>query len=567
MKYRGAEIIVRLLEKAGINIITGIPGGSNLPLYHALKQSRIRHVLARHEQGAAFMAQGMARATGLTAVCWATSGPGATNLLTAVADAKMDSVPVIFITGQVPSRLMGTDAFQEVDIARMAQPVTKKVYAVKKAEQLLSVLPESFKLANSGKPGPVLIDIPKDIQLQEIDIDALPEMPGRFYQGIEKAPRSLSTEKLKTVAKMIQASRKPVLYIGGGAVNCSRTGLIQKLAEKNSIPVTTSLMGLGAMPHDHPLFLGMLGMHGRRFANLALRKCDLLIAMGARFSDRSTGNIREFCPEAGIIHVDVNPDEMNKIKLCDCGIVAEMGEVLGPLISCIKTSERKGWLAEISRLKAICPPGEPPPDDPNRFIRRIGRAAGQNAIITTDVGQHQMWAAQSYPFRRPRTFLTSGGLGTMGFGLPAAIGAALENPDRLVICVSGDGSLLMNIQELATLSELQCNVKIILMNNRCLGLVRQQQELFYQKQYTASVFQESPDFAGIARGFGLKAKRFDHPDIPEEYLEYVLHEKGPFLLEVAIDPRKNVFPVVVPGAGNYKMIVGSAGIPVTENIV
>ena len=541
MKMSGAEIIIRLLEKAGIEIIPGIPGGSNLPLYHALRQSRIRHILARHEQGAGFMAQGMARATGRTAVCWATSGPGATNLLTAVADAWRDAVPVVFMTGQVPTGMIGTDAFQEVPLKDMASFITKKTYLIHDAGELLSVLPESFALANSGKPGPVMIDIPKDIQLAEFDVEEWPDMPGREYQRSDTAEIALD---LSRAAGMINNARRPLLYIGGGAMNSRDYSLIRRLAEAASIPVVSSLMGLGAFPCCHPLFMGMLGMHGHRSARHILEQCDVLIALGARFSDRSTGPAADFCREAKIIHVDVDAREINKIKRCDCGIAGDVGMVLGALLPQIRGGTPSGRGRRLPLIKERFRVETEIADPPGRFIRRIGLLAGPETIVTTDVGQHQMWTAQFYPFSAPRTFLTSGGLGTMGFGLPAAIGAALSCPQKTVLCLTGDGSLLMNIQELAALAEQRLKVKIIVFNNGCLGMVRQQQEFQYYKNYEASVFQQNPDFIQIAEGFGLKTYHCSSPEIPGKELEAFMRENGPALMNVRIDPAHNVGPFI-----------------------
>ena len=540
MKMNGAEIIIRLLEKAGIEIIPGIPGGSNLPLYHALRQSRVKHVLARNEQGAAFIAHGMARSTGQTAVCWATSGPGATNLLTAVADARRDAVPIVFMTGQVPTGMIGTDAFQEVPLNDMAASVTKKIYFIQDIRDLLTVLPESFALANSGKPGPVIIDIPKDIQLAELDVGMWPDMPARGYQPPPMP--EFSPALLQSAADMINDSQRPLLYIGGGAVNSRRFSLIRDLADSCSIPVISSLMGLGGIPCQHPLYLGMLGMHGHRSAHEALQQCDLLIALGARFSDRSTGPVSGFCDKARIIHVDVDAREINKIKRCDCGIVADLGSVLENLLPRVRAGSRSSWAARLPAIKERFRQETEISALPGKLIRRIGRLAGPHSIVTTDVGQHQMWTAQFYPFRNPRTFLTSGGLGTMGFGLPAAIGAALAHPRKTVLCLTGDGSLLMNIQELATLAEQRLNVKIILLNNGCLGMVRQQQEVHYQKNYEASVFQMNPDFIQLAQGFGLKAYHCSSPAVPAEYLKNFMLGEGPALMDVRIDPAYNVGP-------------------------
>jgi acetolactate synthase-1/2/3 large subunit len=468
----GAELIIRLLERQGLRWISGIPGGANLPLYDALSRSRrIEHVLARHEQGAGFIAQGIARATGLPQVCFATSGPGATNVLTALADAKLDSIPLICITGQVPSHLIGTDAFQEVDTYGMSMPITKHNRLIKSAAELLEAIPAAFTIACSGRPGPVLIDVPKDVQQEIVTFHDWPA-PGRMLP----APR-WNDEALAEAASRINRARRPLLYIGGGVIHSGASWLIRQLAEKAALPTTSTLMALGALPSNHPLALGMLGMHAARYTHQALEECDLLIAVGARFDDRATGKVAEFCPQAEVIHIDIDPGELNKIKTAHVGIVADVSEAVQALLPLIEENPRSEWQARIRQLRRSFPLPLPGHDDPRThygLINAVADCLDHNAIITTDVGQHQMWTAQAYPFCRPRQWLTSGGLGTMGFGLPAAIGAALACPERTVVCFSGDGSLLMNIQELATAAEWGVNVKIVLMNNNALGLVHQQ---------------------------------------------------------------------------------------------
>lgn len=551
MKRTGAEIIISMIEREGIDTISGIPGGANLPMYDAMHTSGIRHILARHEQGAGFIAQGQARATGKTAVCFATSGPGATNLLTALADAKSDSVPMIAITGQVSRALMGTDAFQEVDMCAMAEPATKKTFFADSAESLLAIMPEAFRIANSGRPGPVLIDVPKDVQKEICEFDHWPEPVGCTYK-IPGGQTQIPAVRIREAAGMINSAERPILYVGGGAMNSKKHAAVIQLAERNSIPVTTTLMGLGACDSAHPLYLGMLGMHGAASTNHAISRCDLLIACGARFDDRATGKVSEFCQDASIIHIDIDAREINKIKNVHCAINVDLGEALHTLLPYINTAKRTEWWSEIATLKK-----EDRCDTamyPKRIIRSIGKTMSPDTIITTDVGQHQMWAAQSYPFSQPRTFLTSGGLGTMGFGLPAAIGAALEHPDKTVICFTGDGSLLMNIQELAVMQECGLNVKVIVFNNQSLGLVRQQQELFYNQQYAASQFSCNPDFAAIGRGFGVQSYTLDDPAIAFDQLSDILSDKGPMLVDLKIAEEMNVFPMVAPGSANTDMI-------------
>jgi len=552
----GAELTIRLLERQNINIIAGIPGGSNLPLYDALSQHpNIRHILTRHEQGAGFIAQGISRTTGRPAVCLATSGPGATNVFTAVADAKLDSIPIICITGQVPRHLIGTDAFQEVDTYGMSMAITKHNFMARSAHELLNIIPEAFHIAMSGRPGPVLIDIPKDVQTQVIGFKTFPE------PAIAAPFPCIEQTELEMAIKMINLSRRPILYIGGGIMHSCAAKAARDLAEKAHIPVAMTLLGLGAIPTDHPLSLGMLGMHGARYTNLALEECDLLIAAGTRFDDRATGKIMEFCPNAGIIHIDIDPAELNKLRQIHVGIKADLREALEAILPFIEEKERNTWLDRIARLKKRHPmimQGKDDPRKPYGVIRRIGELAGEDAIVTTDVGKHQMWVAQAYPFKRPRQFLTSGGLGTMGFGLPAAIGASLACPDRKVVCFSGDGSLLMNIQEFATAAEEDVNIIVILFNNNSLGLVRQQQDLFFGKRYFASEFKNRVDFSTIARGFGLKTFDLAGNDDPAETIAKALAEHGPSLINIPVDLNEDVYPMVPPGAANREMIGGHA---------
>ena len=554
MRLTGAQIIIHLLERQEITTIAGIPGGANLPLYDALSQSRrIRHVLARHEQGAGFIAQGMARASGKPAVCFATSGPGATNILTAIADAKLDSVPLVCITGQVPNAMIGTDAFQEVDTYGLSIPVTKHNFLVRSAGELFKIIPEAFRIATSGRPGPVLIDVPKDVQNQEVEFHAWPE-PGRP----DPAPRFAAPD-IAAAAQLINTAAKPILYIGGGVILANAGHLASRLAEKANIPTTMTLMGLGAVPTDHPRALGMLGMHAARYTNLALEACDLLIAAGVRFDDRATGKVAQFCPEARIIHIDIDASELDKIKTAHVGIVGDVREVLEALLPLVEKQPRTAWLAEIDEMKAGYPlhtPGADDPRTPYGLILQTASLLDDNAIITTDVGQHQMWAAQVYPLRRCRQWLTSGGLGTMGFGLPAAIGAALACPTSPVVCFSGDGSLLMNIQELVTAVEEDVNVKIILMNNNSLGLVHQQQELFYSGHLFASDYATQVDFTTIARGFGMPAYDLANATDPYATLARALRTPGPCLIHAPIDVQEKVYPMVPPGAANKDMIGG-----------
>ena len=548
----GAQITVRLLERQGIRIVTGYPGGAILPIYDALGQSTvIRHVLARHEQGAGFIAQGMARATGEVAVCMASSGPGATNLLTAIADAKLDSIPLVAITGQVPKAMIGTDAFQEVDTYGLSIPITKHNFLVSSAEELLEVIPRAFEIAASGRPGPVLIDIPKDVQCQAIEISDLPE-PGRTRTAPKVAPALI-----EQAAAMINAAERPILYLGGGVIHSGAAEAAIELAEKANLPTVMTLMALGAMPVDHPLALGMLGMHAARYTNLALEECDLLIAVGSRFDDRATGKVAAFCPQAKIIHIDIDPAELHKIKTAHVGITADVQEALNQLLPAVSENSRKIWVDRSNALKVQFPLDMNGADNPRShfgLIRSVAACLDDEASIATDVGQHQMWVAQAYPLRRPRQWLTSGGLGTMGFGVPAAIGAALAEPQRTVVCFTGDGSILMNIQELVTAAEENVNVKIVLMNNAVLGLVHQQQTLFYGERLFASKFKGMPDFIKVAEGFGIAALDLDQASDPQAALQAAIARPGPCLIHASIDAEQKVYPMVPPGAANRDMI-------------
>ena len=549
-RFTGAQLIVHLLERQGITTVAGIPGGTVLPLYDALSQStKIRHGLARHEQGAGFIAQGMARTQGKPAVCMACSGPGATNLVTAIADARLDSIPLICITGQVPSSMIGTDAFQEVDTYGISIPITKHNYLVRDISELPQVISDAFRIAQSGRPGPVWIDIPKDVQTAEIEIDVLPE-PG------DRAPApEFSAESVRDAAAMINAAKRPVLYLGGGAVNAANE--IRQFAEKASLPTTMTLMALGMLPKAHPLSLGMLGMHGARSTNYILQEADLLIVMGARFDDRAIGKTEQFCPNAKIIHVDIDRAELGKIKQPHVAIQGDVAEVLAQLIPQTDAADRADWRQLVADLQKEFPGAIPTEGDPLShygLINAVAACVDDSAIITTDVGQHQMWTAQAYPLNRPRQWLTSGGLGTMGFGLPAAIGAALANPDRKVLCFSGDGSLMMNIQEMATASENQLDVKIILMNNEALGLVHQQQSLFYKQGVFAATYPGMINFMQIAAGFGLHTCDLNAEEDAHAALQAAISRPGPALIHVRIDPEQKVYPMVPPGAANTEMV-------------
>jgi len=552
IKQTGAELTIALLERQGISLIAGIPGGTNLPLYDALSRSSIRHVLARHEQGAGFIAQGMARATGRPAVCFATSGPGATNVLTALADARLDSIPIVCITGQVPMPLIGSDAFQEVDIYGMSLPVTKHNFLVRSVEELLTIIPEAFRIAASGRPGPVLVDIPKDIQQAECQFQEWPE------PGLPELPQLPDTAAVDAAAGMIRDAERPVLYLGGGIVHAGGAHLAREIAERCDLPVVMTLMALGVLPHDHPLALGMLGMHGAEATNHALQRADLLITLGARFDDRATGKVAEFCPRARVIHCDADASELHKVRRADLPLAGDVVVTLDALLARLEAQERSDWRAEIGELQGHYPAPVYGRDlrRPQDLIHTVAKVLGPEAIVTTDVGQHQMWTAQVYPFSRPRQWLTSGGLGTMGFGLPAAIGAALAAPGRQVVCFSGDGSLLMNIQELATAAEHNLNVKLVLLNNGALGLVRQQQDLFYNGNRFASDLGGGTDFCAIAKGFGWHTLDLAETGFDIETLKQALNAPGPQFIHAPIDGAARVYPMVPPGGANHQMLTG-----------
>ena len=554
MILSGAEIAVRLLERQGVTMLSGYPGGAILPFYDALsKSTQIQHVLARHEQGAGFIAQGWARATGQVGVCVSSSGPGATNLVTAIADARLDSIPLVAITGQVPQSMIGTDAFQEVDTYGMTVPITKHNFLVKSVEEMIEVIPRAFTIALSGRPGPVLIDIPKDVQTCKVEInDHEWPAPGRA-----EAVPAPDADVIRRAAEMINAAQRPLLYLGGGVVHSGAAPLAIELAEKAGLPTVMTLMALGAMPVDHPLSLSMLGMHAARYCNMALEECDLLFAVGARFDDRATGKVAAFCPNAKIVHIDIDAAEIDKIKTAHLGIKGDVTGVLKALLPQVASPLRTEWLSRVADLKRDFPLARPDLDDPRShfgLIQAVADALDDEATIATDVGQHQMWVAQAYPLRRARQWLTSGGLGTMGFGLPAAIGAALAEPKRTVVCFSGDGSILMNVQEFVTAAETGAKVKVILMNNSALGLVHQQQTLFYKENLFSSTFAHVPDFIAIARGFGIRALDLDRSADPRAALADELKTPGPCLIHASIDMAQKVYPMVPPGAANKDMI-------------
>lgn len=585
MKKTGAQIITKLLEMHGIETAAGIPGGSILPLYDELTRSSIHHVLVRQEQAGGFIAQGMARTNGLPAVCLATSGPGAMNLLTAIADARCDSVPIIAITGQVNTYLIGTDAFQEADTFGLSFPITKHSVMVKSPEELLTVIPEAFKIAMNGRPGPVLIDVPRDVQTKTCEFDAWPKikLPLKDDESTVRfhTKDSAMTVLLEKAAELLAKAKKPVLFAGGGCNSPEAAQALRAFTKSYRIPAVSSLMGLGAIPSSAADFAGMIGMHGTYAANKAMYESDLVLACGVRFDDRATGVVSKFCPNAKIIHIDIDAAEINKILDSTVSIVAKVETAVPELTKMLKSQKadakneqmRAGWADEIISVNkntrsTDC--GSPSKEEKNKsftgsanprtFIASIpalAEKAGlkrENLLVTTDVGQHQMWAAQYYPVEEPRTFLTSGSLGTMGFGLPAAIGAAIANPKKRVICFSGDGSIMMNIQELATLAENNLPVTVIVFENGTLGMVYQQQKYLFDKTYSASEFAASPDLLKIAEGFGIETADADK-DV--DWYKKAFDEKRPnkpFFVRVRVDPEENVLPFVPGGKANIDSI-------------
>ena len=585
MKKTGAQIITKLLEMHGIETAAGIPGGSILPLYDELTRSSIHHVLVRQEQAGGFIAQGMARTNGLPAVCLATSGPGAMNLLTAIADARCDSVPIIAITGQVNTYLIGTDAFQEADTFGLSFPITKHSVMVKSPEELLTVIPEAFKIAMNGRPGPVLIDVPRDVQTKTCEFDAWPKikLPLKDDESTVRfhTKDSAMTVLLEKAAELLAKAKKPVLFVGGGCNSPEASKALRAFTKSYRIPAVSSLMGLGAIPSSAADFAGMVGMHGTYAANKAMYESDLVLACGVRFDDRATGVVSKFCPNAKIIHIDIDAAEINKILDSTVSIVAKVETAVPELTKMLKSQKadakneqmRDGWADEIISVNkntrsTDC--GSPSKEEKNKsftgsanprtFIASIpalAEKAGlkrENLLVTTDVGQHQMWAAQYYPVEEPRTFLTSGSLGTMGFGLPAAIGAAIANPKKRVICFSGDGSIMMNIQELATLAENNLPVTVIVFENGTLGMVYQQQKYLFDKTYSASEFAASPDLLKIAEGFGIETADADKD---ADWYKKAFDEKRPnkpFFVRVRVDPEENVLPFVPGGKANIDSI-------------
>jgi acetolactate synthase-1/2/3 large subunit len=554
MKKSGARIFVETLVEHGVDTIFGFPGGAVLPIYDQLFQCPIRHILTRHEQGAVHAADGYARATGKVGVCIATSGPGATNLVTGLANAFMDSVPIVAFTGQVPTPMIGNDSFQEADIYGITIPITKYNYLVKNIKDLRGVLDEAFSLATKGRPGPILVDLPKDIQAKETERYEGERV--ELYSNPGPNPEE-NRKQIHLAAEAIKNAKRPVLYVGGGAIIAGADKPLKNLAEKAAIPVTTTLMGKGAFPETHPLALGMLGMHGTRYANYAVTETDLLIAVGARFDDRVTGDVKRFAPHARIIHIDIDPAEISKIIKVNIPIIGDAKAILSDLCHVIKSKKNPEWLARIQEWKDQYPLSYEHSDleiKPQFVVEQIYEATRGEAIITTEVGQNQMWAAQFYRCKSPRSFISSGGLGTMGFGFPAAIGAKVGCPDRVVFDIAGDGSFQMNIQELATAAQNKINVKIAILNNGFLGMVRQWQEIFFDRRYSHTCLQECPDFVAIAKGYKAEGILVTKPQEVRPAIEEAIKIDKPVVIDFRVSPEENVFPMVPPGGAINQML-------------
>ncbi len=563
-KIPGKQMVVEALKKEGVDVVFGFPGGAIIDVYDALeKDGNIKHVLVRHEQGAAHAADGYARASGKVGVCIATSGPGATNTVTGIATAYMDSIPMVVFTGQVPTGLIGNDAFQEVDIVGITRPCTKHNYLVKDVKDLPRILKEAFYLARSGRPGPVLIDLPKDVQNAKAEFNYPDKIKLRSYNPVVE-PHSKQIER---AFKLIERAKQPVIYAGGGVIISNAHKELRRLAEYIHVPVTMTLMGLGCFPGTSELSLGMLGMHGTYCANMAMANTDLIIAVGARFDDRVTGKIEAFAPKASIIHIDIDPTSIQKNVKVDVPIVGDCKRALKKLVKAVETDGRppevwkeraQPWFDQIRAWQERHPltyKKEPGVIKPQEVIEKLYEMTKGKAIITTEVGQNQMWTAQFYKFDEPRTLLTSGGLGTMGYGFPAAIGAQMAFPDKLVVDVAGDGSIQMNIQEMATAMEQRLPVKIVILNNQFLGMVRQWQELFYNKVYAATEFSVTPDFVKLAEAYGAKGFRATKPEEIEETLKKGLESEGLAIMEFAIAREEGVFPMVPAGKATTEMLL------------
>jgi len=555
---KGARVVVDALRSEGVEVVFGYPGGALIPLFDELMNAKdIKFVLPRHEQGGVHAADGYARVTGKPGVVFATSGPGATNLVTGIANAYMDSIPLIAITGQVKVHLIGNDAFQEVDTTGITRSITKHNYLVKDPEELPHIIKAAFHIANTGRKGPVLIDLPVNVTTAEVHTPLPQEvdLPG-YKPTYDGNPR-----QIERAAAAINAAERPVVILGGGVIACDGAEIARQAVEKANLPTAMTLMGLGAIPSDHPLSLRMLGMHGTAYANYAVANCDLLISVGARFDDRITGKISAFAPHAKIIHIDIDPTSIAKSVRVDIPVIGDAGRVLRDLLPLLQYKERRPWFEQIAEWKRQFPlcykrEGGLKPQYIIETLCRLTR--GQEVIVCTDVGQHQMWTALYFDIQKPRTWVSSGGLGTMGFGLPAAIGAQLGKPDKLVVLVSGDGSIQMNLQELATMRNHRLPIKIFVINNRYLGMVRQWQELFFNRRYANTDLSDNPDFMRIAQAYDIEGLRIEKYEEVETAATKALAHRGPVLVDVCVERVENVFPMIPAGEAVDRMIGGMA---------
>jgi len=568
--FTGSEILLESLRRQKVDVVFGLPGGAVLPLYDALYSAGIHHLLMRHEQAAAFAADGYARATGKPGVCLVTSGPGATNLMTGLTSALMDSIPVVALTGQVPLAMMGKDAFQEADTIGISLPSTKCSYLVRAAADIPAVIERAFKAAISGRPGPVLVDLPKSVLMEKAE----PSYPSGLGEERPERAREWRDEDLERAAEMIFESRNAVLYVGGGVISSDAWRELRELAELTHIPVTTTVMALGGFPSRHPLSLGMLGMHGSYATNQSICYCDLLIAVGARFDDRVTGRVNGFATNAKKIQIDVDPSEINKNVRVDLALVGDARETLQALLRALKRDpgraappSRQQWLQRIDSWRAEHPLSYDKYANtvkPQYVLETISKHTEDDAIISVDVGQHQMWAAQFCSFSRPRTWLSSSGLGAMGYGFPAAMGAQLAFPDRQVVAVVGDGGFQMTLNDLATVAQYHVPVKIAIINNRSLGMVRQWQEIFFEKRYCDIDLNYAPNFIKLAESYGIRGTRVEHRTDVVDAVRDFLSDREPRLVDFWVDPAENVYPIVPPGAALAEMVVEPPRVLVEE---
>nr|WP_245984918.1 biosynthetic-type acetolactate synthase large subunit [Biomaibacter acetigenes] len=554
----GAELLIKTLEEIGVDTIFGFPGGSALPIYDALYgNKKIRHIKTVHEQGAAHAADGYARATGKVGVALSTSGPGATNLVTGIANAYMDSIPMVAFTGQVPLSLLGKDSFQEVDITGVTLPITKHSFILRDKNDIVKKVKEAFLIATTGRPGPVVVDLPKDVMAGEVNEKTVKKDVNGFvasYTSKQAIPES-QQKQLQKAAEMINEAQRPVIYAGGGVITSGANHELLKFAEKIEAPVTTTLMGITGFPSEHPLCLGMLGMHGTAYANMAVTECDLLIAVGARFDDRVTGKVEAFAPKAKIIHMDIDPAELGKNVDIDLALKGDVKTLLERIIELVSCKKRGLWLETVNGWKQTyplkyCNKGL----KPQFVIEEICRITSGDAIIATEVGQHQMWAAQFYKFKNPRSFISSGGLGTMGFGLPAALGAKLGRPDKVVFNIAGDGSFEMNCHELITAASYNIPVITVIFNNRTLGMVHQWQEMFYDGRFSHSELGEGTDYVKLAEACGAAGFRITEKEQVEQTISKAIDLNKPVVIDVRIDPKEMVMPMVPPGMPISRML-------------